>query len=54
MKLDIAMRCLPFGYFVNKEGQACRKGTNGSFYCGRKVLDGVPGCDGYCGPNNGP
>ena len=54
MKLDIAVRALPKGYLVNRDGAACRKGTSGNFYCGRKVLIGVAFCDGYCGPTNGP
>lgn len=54
MKLDMAMRLLPTGYLVNREGAACRKGDTGSFYCGRKSLIGVAFCDGYCGPTNGP
>ena len=54
MKLDIQARVLPKGYLVNREGYACKKGTTGSFYCGRKVLIGVAFCDGYCGPTNGP
>ncbi|XP_055344526.1 uncharacterized protein LOC129592499 [Paramacrobiotus metropolitanus] len=54
MKLDIAARCLPKGYLVNKEGATCRKGTTGLYYCGRRVLVGKDDCDGHCGPTNGP
>ena len=41
MALDIRSRLLPAGYLVNKQGAACRKGVNGLFYCGKKVLDGI-------------
>lgn len=54
MKLDIEARRLPKGYLVNSEGATCRKGETGIYYCGRKVMDGHPTCDGYCGPTNGP
>ncbi|TNV84021.1 hypothetical protein FGO68_gene14993 [Halteria grandinella] len=54
MTLDVKGRVLQKGYLVNKEGRTARKGTTGQFYCGSKVLFGVPGCDGYCGPTNGP
>ena len=54
MKLDIKMRSLPKGYLINSEGAIVRKGTTGSYYCGRKVMVGVAFCDGYCGPTNGP
>lgn len=47
------MRNLPFGYLVNKDGSAVRRGTTGYFYCGRNVLRGHTGTDGYCGPTNG-
>lgn len=54
MRLDIKNRGLPAGYLVNRDGFACRKSTNGTWYCGRRVLVGTAGCDGYCGPNDGP
>lgn len=54
MKLDLRSRLVPKGYLVNCDGALARKGTTGSFYCGRKVLVGVAFCDGYCGPKNGP
>lgn len=55
MKLDIQARKLPPGYLVNRNGFVARRSPEtGLFYCGRRVLDGVPGCDGYCGPTNGP
>jgi len=50
MKLDIEVRGFPTGYLVNKEGFACRKSTNGEFYCGRKMEYGNAV---YCGPTNG-
>jgi len=55
MQLDIEQRKLPQGWLVNKDGFTARRSAkNGMFYCGRRVLVGVPGCDGYCGPNDGP
>lgn len=54
MKLDIRARCLPKDYLVNTTGAACKKGTTGVYYCGKRVLVGVINCDGYCGPTNGP
>jgi hypothetical protein len=54
MELDVASRCLPKGYLVNKEGRISKLAPNGNVYCGSKVMSGVPGCDGWCGPNNGP
>jgi len=55
MQLDIQNRKLPQGWLVNTDGFAARRSAqNGLFYCGRRVLVGVFGCDGYCGPNNGP
>ncbi|XP_013395836.1 E3 ubiquitin-protein ligase NRDP1 [Lingula anatina] len=55
MKLDVEGRCLPRGWLVNSDGAAARVGPEtGHFYCGRRVLVGVRGCDGYCGPTNGP
>ena len=54
MKLDIQKRGLPKGYLVNNQGFACRRGDTRKFYCGRMVLRGVRGCDGYCGPTDGP
>ena len=53
MKLDVAARKLSRNWFVNRDGFACRKGETGHFYCGRKVME-EDGCDGYCGPTNGP
>lgn len=52
MILDIQTRNLAKGYWVNKDGAACRKGTSGSVYCGRKM--NMMFSDGYCGPTNGP
>ena len=54
MELDVSSRCLPNGYLVNKEGRVSKLAPNGNVYCGSKVMNGVPGCDGWCGPNNGP
>jgi hypothetical protein len=54
IELDIKARNLPKGWLVNREGFVCRKGEQNRFYCGRKVLISVQGCDGYCGPTNGP
>jgi hypothetical protein len=55
MKLDIASRQLQKGYLVNKEGRIARPSpSTQQFYCGSRVLVGKPGCDGYCGPTNGP
>lgn len=54
MELDVTHgRDLPLGWLVNRDGFAARK-KDGLFYCGRRVLEGVSNCDGYCGPNNGP
>ena len=53
MKLDI--RGLPCGTLVNRHGStSSRSNQTGLFYCGMKVMVGVQGCDGYCGPTNGP
>ena len=49
LRLDSELRGLSSTFLVNKEGAVC-KITNIGFYCGRKVLEGVFGCDGYCGP----
>ena len=55
MELDIKHRGLPSGWLVNREGyNAVRSVSNGRFYCGRRVMEDVENCDGYCGPNNGP
>ena len=54
MQLDIAARALPKGYLVNREGRIARAGSNNLWYCGAKVMRGVPNCDGWCGPTNGP
>jgi len=53
MELDIRYRCLTSGWLVNRDGYVARK-RGDSFYCGRRVLDGVLNCDGYCGPSDGP
>jgi hypothetical protein len=53
MKLDISARNLPKGYYVNKEGFACRLSQR-KMYCGRKVMNKSIFCDGYCGPTDGP
>ena len=53
MKLDV--RGLPCGTLVNRHGStSSRSNQTGLFYCGMKVMVGVQGCDGYCGPTNGP
>ena len=55
MQLDIDTRNPPFGYLINRVGDLSKLNVKAKkFYCGMKVLVGVPGCDGYCGPNNGP
>ena len=54
MELDIKTRNLPKGWLVNPDGFNAKKANNNIFYCGRRVLVGVHGCDGHCGPNNGP
>ena len=54
MQLDVAARALPKGHLVNREGRTARAGLNSVWYCGAKVMRGVPGCDGWCGPTNGP
>ncbi|XP_057306330.1 E3 ubiquitin-protein ligase NRDP1-like [Hydractinia symbiolongicarpus] len=55
MELDIAARQLPRHWYVNRQGATARRSKeNGRMYCGRRVLVGTPGCDGYCGPENGP
>lgn len=54
MKLDCAARMLPDHYLVNRAGRTCRRGTTGHVYCGGKTLVGVRGCDGWCGPTDGP
>jgi len=53
MKLDVKVRRLPRNWFINRSGYACRKGTTGLFYCGRKVEEHYDS-DGFCGPTNGP
>ena len=53
MELDIKSRKLPKGWLVNSDGCVARK-SEGNFYCGRRVMSNVRGCDGYCGPTNGP
>jgi hypothetical protein len=54
MLLDIAARALPKGFLVNREGRTARAGSDNMWHCGAKVMRGVPGCDGWCGPTNGP
>lgn len=51
-KLDISLRSLPQGFYVNKAGAIC-KSTGKGFYCGCGVLEKALLCDGYCGPDNG-
>lgn len=54
-KLDMESRDLPKGFLMNGQGRICRRGGNDTdWYCGAGVMQGVPGCDGYCGPTNGP
>ena len=53
MKLDIVG--LPSGHLVNNEGNtSSRSKDTGLYYCGMKVLVGVKGTDGHCGPIFGP
>lgn len=55
MRLDVTSRKLPANWFVNRDGFACRKGSEERhFFCGRKVMEDEEGCDGYCGPDDGP
>jgi len=54
MMLDIESRALPKGHLVNKQGRIARVGEDNTWYCGAKVMEGVFGCDGWCGPTNGP
>ncbi|CAF1388294.1 unnamed protein product, partial [Didymodactylos carnosus] len=55
MKLDVEKQKLSHGWFVNSDGASARKSVQTKlFYCGRRVLMGVLGCDGYCGPTDGP
>ena len=55
MELDVAARKLPRNYYVNREGAICRKSPEtGLYYCGRRNMGDVGGCDGWCGPTNGP
>ena len=54
MKLDVESRRLPRGCLVNRVGSPSRKGETKLFYCGKRVMENVKGCDGYCGPTNGP
>lgn len=54
MRLDIDARELPRNYLVNSQGRTARRNADGTVYCGAYVLEGVPDCDGYCGPNSGP
>lgn len=55
MKLDIKKYNLPSGTLMNRQGVKSKKSQKtGKFYCGRKNMQGVKGCNGYCGPNDGP
>ncbi len=56
MQLAIQLRKLPIGWLVNREGASCRRGVTGLFYCGKRhsSLERIGGCDGYCGPTDGP
>lgn len=55
MKLDVEARKLPKGWFVNRDGHACRVSREtGHTYCGRLMMESSQLCDGYCGPTNGP
>ena len=55
MRVDVKTRGLSKGYLVNKAGFPSKLSHDaGHFYCGRHVMQNVRGCDGYCGPNNGP
>ena len=53
MMLDIQVRTLSEGFFVNQDGAVCYKTNSGEVYCGRSFSPqdqtGVPICD----PNNG-
>ena len=53
MVLDIQMRRLEKGYWVNNEGATCRKGASGKVYCGRKKGMYHYNSNSYCGPNHG-
>lgn len=56
MKLDVQRARLPLGWFINRDGHpANRSPQTHHYYCGRK-MPGLQfaGCDGFCGPNNGP
>ncbi len=50
MLLDVQTRKLEKGYWVNKDGATCRRGTSGKVYCGRKKAMHQ---NAYCGPNQG-
>ena len=54
MQLSITALSLPRGYYLNHEGRLARLGMTGMLYCGAKVCVGVRGCDGWCGPTDGP
>jgi len=55
MKLDIRARKLQKGWYVNRDGFACRMSREtGHMYCGRLIMQKNSFCDGYCGPTNGP
>jgi hypothetical protein len=52
-KLDIEVRNLPKGFFVNRKGNICRI-KDGVMYCGQNFCPPNQFCDGYCGPKDGP
>jgi hypothetical protein len=49
LRLDLNMRLLSSGFYVNKSGNIC-KSTSIGIYCGCKLPEGVSSC----GPENGP
>ena len=53
MILDIQNRQLSPDYMINQLGRIARKLQNNAVYCGARVLEGVAGTDGYCGPVQG-
>lgn len=55
MKVDVKARGLGKGFLVNRAGFPSKASPEtGHYYCGRHVMKNVRGCDGYCGPTNGP
>lgn len=54
MKLDVQARSLRPNFLVNREGCVAQRLPNGRWYCGRRVMEVSPLCDGYCGPQDGP